>query len=261
MYKCLIISIVLFLLACSADKKHDGKGNLKLAALLDSLSRSYTSKIDADYREKINFVLQDGSKPYCVTILPDNRYRVSAGLDSNAAFTFQSTLAYFNKIYSGKVSAFTALGRENIKERTPLMVSFSGHIDYADSTMNRFFFFVQRFFNRHAHDKLLLNEKSARIVHGAYAVPIFYRKHGALGVRSAWYQVNKGQQINDPGDVNPFPQYLMFIAGKGKAKLGGDTLSVKQGEAYYVAPGEDHVIWNDSDEPLRLIWVAWGKGA
>jgi mannose-6-phosphate isomerase-like protein (cupin superfamily) len=53
----------------------------------------------------------------------------------------------------------------------------------------------------------------------------------------------------------------VFIRGEGSAKIGEDTVKVKAGESYYIPPGSDHVVWTESDEPLELIWLAWGEGA
>ncbi len=46
--------------------------------------------------------------------------------------------------------------------------------------------------------------------------PLFY----VTGFRSAWYRVEKGQQLNKAGNTNPFPQGFVFIDGNGYAKIG-----------------------------------------
>jgi hypothetical protein len=46
----------------------------------------------------------------------------------------------------------------------------------------------------------VLSKEKSRIVHGGHAIPLFYQKTDKMGVRSAWYQINKGQQVNEPGD-------------------------------------------------------------
>ena len=74
-------------------------------------------------------------------------------------------------------------------------------------------------------------------------------------------KINKGQRINEPGDNNPFPQYFIITQGQGYAKIGSDTIQIKANEAYYVALGLDHIFWNESETPIELIFLAWGKGA
>lgn len=80
-------------------------------------------------------------------------------------------------------------------------------------------------------------------------------------MRSAWYRVNRGQQVNEPGDTNPFPQYLIITRGKGFAGIGNDTLKIRENEAYYIEPGSDHVFWTESDEPMERSSSPGGEGA
>jgi mannose-6-phosphate isomerase-like protein (cupin superfamily) len=54
------------------------------------------------------------------------------------------------------------------------------------------------------------------------------------GFRSAWYRVNPGERLNEPGDTNPFPQAFIFIKGTGVAKIGDETVPVKADEAYSI---------------------------
>lgn len=68
-------------------------------------------------------------------------------------------------------------------------------------------------------------------------------------------------RVNEPGDTNPFPQYFVITRGRGFAKLGRDTLTVKENEAYFVATGSDHVFWTESTEPMEMLFLAWGGGA
>ena len=99
------------------------------------------------------------------------------------------------------------------------------------------------------------------MVHGGHAIPIFYQKTEEIGVRSAWYQINKGEQVNEVGDTNPFPQYFIINTGKGLAKIGKDTIHLNPGEAHYVPPNHDHIFWNEFEEPLIMIFIAFGEGA
>jgi mannose-6-phosphate isomerase-like protein (cupin superfamily) len=83
----------------------------------------------------------------------------------------------------------------------------------------------------------------------------------APGMRSAWYLLKKDERLNEPGDINPFPQAFIFISGEGFAKIGDKTIRTKAGESYYIPPNSDHVVWTESKESLVLIFLAWGEGA
>jgi len=234
------------------------KSKQKLNYILDQWAANFLNKVGTDYSISVNFRIPGEDIEYNITIKNQN-YRIKDQMDNQASFTFKSSLEHYNKIFRGEMTAFTSIGRSKMSDSTPLDINFNQPMS-AD-LMNDFLFFVQRFFNKTAYDKVILDKEHSRIVHGAHAIPIFYRKNKNLGVRSAWYQIEKGQQVNEPGDTNPFPQYFIITKGRGYAKIGADTIKVKKDEAYYIAPGADHVFWNDVKNPMELIFLAWGKGA
>ena len=161
------------------------------------------------------------------------------------------------KIYRGELTAFTAAARTNISDPAPLDILLPEGAGFTQSLYLQAITFIQRFFWHSDPECILLGEAHARMVHGAHAIPLFYHP----GFRSAWYLVKKGERLNEPGDVNPFPQGFVFVSGQGIAEIGGKRVAIKAGEAYYIPPGISHVVWTDSDTPLSLLWLAWGDGA
>jgi len=244
----------------NGDKQetHNQKTYQKLDHMLQEWGKTFARKVNKEYQTMVNFKVPNTGTSYHI-IIRDNQFRLSEGLNDEAYFTFKASMAHYNKIYRGEMTAFTSIGREKMSDATPLDMEFEPPVT-ADQ-MNDFMFFVQRFFNTTPYDKVKLGKDHSRIVHGGHAIPIFYRKNNEIGVRSAWYQINKGQQVNEPGDTNPFPQYFIIKKGDGYAKIGNDTLQVVEDEAYYIAPGSDHVFWTESEEPMEMIFLAWGKGA
>lgn len=249
-------------LSCNSEKSiqkfQTQQVDVGLDLILNNWSNSFCNKIDSSYNGIINFTMTDKDLAYHI-IIKNNNYTLVEGTNDNSNFTFKSSFAHYNKIYRQEITGFTSIGRENISDKTPLDVDV--HKPMTSNVMNDILFFVQRFFNTSIHDKVILKEEYSRIVHGAHAIPLFYQKNDDIGVRSAWYLINKGQKINEPGDTNPFPQYFIVKKGQGYAKIGNDTLKIKENESYYVAPGLDHVFWNEMEEPIELIFLAWGKGA
>jgi len=73
--------------------------------------------------------------------------------------------------------------------------------------------------------------------------------------------VKKGEQMNSEDDTNPFDQGFIVISGKGKAKIGKQLVELEMNHAYHIPRDSAHVVWTDSEEPLVMIWVAWGKEA
>ena len=46
-----------------------------------------------------------------------------------------------------------------------------------------------------------------------------------------------------------------------ECKIGEKTIAINANETYFIPPNSDHVFWTDEEEPLVLIWLAWGEGA
>jgi mannose-6-phosphate isomerase-like protein (cupin superfamily) len=151
----------------------------------------------------------------------------------------------------------TAAGKAQASDAAPLDFRLGEEIELTPVLKTQLFHFIQSFFNRSIPERTFLGEEYARKVHGGNAVPLYYHP----GFRSAWYLLKKGEQLNEPGDTDTFPQAFIFTAGEGHAKIGDESIAVQAGEAYYIPPGSDHVVWTESDEPLELIYLAWGDGA
>ncbi len=232
--------------------------NAELEFILEEWSKSFVNKIDSNYHAVVNFAATDNEASYHV-IFRDNAFTLYENAHDSANFAFKSTIEHYNKIYRGEMTGFTSVGRENMSDSTPLDGAMYRPV--TNHLMNDVLFFIQRFFNSSPHDKVILKKENSRIVHGSNAIPLFYQQNDDIGVRSAWYLIEKGNRVNNPGDTNPFPQYFIITKGRGFAKIGNDTLEIKANESYYIAPGLEHIFWNESDIPIELIFLAWGKGA
>ena len=63
-----------------------------------------------------------------------------------------------------------------------------------------------------------------------------------------------GGEIGD--EVHPdTDQVLLFVAGRGEARLDGKTASVGPNDLVFVRAGTRHNFVNVGDEPLRLVTV------
>lgn len=182
---------------------------------------------------------------------------VQRGPDPSAQFVFSVTEATLREMYDGRLTGMTAAGKATSSDVAPLEIVLRDSQSPGQESRAQLFGFVQHFFNRTVPEKVLLGEDHSRMLHGGHMIPLFYHP----GFRSAWGMVRKGERLNRPCDTNPFPQAFIFISGNGFAKIGSLQAQVSAGEAYYVPPGEDHVVWTESDEPLVLIFLAWGEGA
>lgn len=230
---------------------------VEVRQLLRDWAESFRQKIPDDYSLIVQIDIQPGPASWHIIVGPGKQLKIGEGTDRNAQVIFSTTEETLQVIYEGKMTALTAAGKAHVSDSAPLDFRLGEGIELTPALKAKLFVFIQSFFNRSTPERIPLGEERARMVHGAHAIPLFYHP----GFRSAWYLVKKGERLNEPGDTNPFPQAFVFISGEGYAKIGDKTIPVRAGEAYYITPGSDHVVWTESDDPLELIFLAWGEGA
>ncbi len=229
----------------------------KVRKFLEDWTESFWRKVPDDYSLTVQIDVHPGPTSWHIVVEPGRRVELGEGDHPNAQVVFSTTEETLQRIYEGKMTALTAAGKARMSDSAPVEFRLGEGVELTPALKAKLFFFVQSFFNRSTPERILLGEERARKVHGAHAIPLFYHP----GFRSAWYLVKKGERLNEPGDTNPFPQAFIFISGEGFAKIGEETVPVRAGEAYYIPPGSDHVVWTESDQPLELIFLAWGEGA
>jgi len=224
--------------------------------MLTGWARSFLLKVPDNYNDTINLLLKDDGS-YWNVVFADGTYSVNRSKNPDAKFMITATLDTYNKIYSGQLSPMTAIGRASIYEAAPLDFILGEGMTINMIDWNYAYFTVINFFNRHPNNKVLLGREHSRTVHGGNVVGLYY----SAGYRSAWYNLVKGQILNEAGEKDPWQQSFIIIKGSGYAKIGGDTLRIKANEAYYIRPNVEHKVWTDSEEGLSLLWNAWGNEA
>jgi len=225
--------------------------------ILETMSRVFKSKIDEEYSVIVQFDITDKKESWHVIVEEGRKVSVGKGPHERAGFFFVTTSDTLQLIHDGKITAMTAAGKAEGSDYAPLDLKLAEGLELTPEVRTQFYTFLYRFFNPSVPERILLREEHSRVVHGAHVVALYYHP----GFRSAWYLVKKGENLNEPGDTNPFPQAFIFIEGEGFAKIGEKTIKVKEGESYYIPPNSDHVVWTESDKPLILIFLAWGDGA
>ena len=96
-----------------------------------------------------------------------------------------------------------------------------------------------------------LRRELAGDAHGAHPIPLVYW----LGLRTAWYHVDRGETLNEEGERDPYPQCLVPLEGGGVLTLEQEELALEPGNAYYVPPGSVHKVRTEAG--LTLLWLAW----
>lgn len=225
--------------------------------MLQDMADGFSRKISGDLALRVQLEIQQGPGPWHVIVEPRCRVTVAPGPDPQSHVILVMTERMLRKLYTGQMTALTAGAKASVSDPAPLEYRLGPGQSFSPQLYADMLYFLQHFFTCTEPERIVLDESYARKVHGANAVALFYQP----GFRSAWYQVKKGEQLNEPGDTNPFPQAFVFISGVGWTRIGEKTLPVRAGEAYFVPPGSDHIVWTDEEEPVTLLWLAWGEGA
>jgi mannose-6-phosphate isomerase-like protein (cupin superfamily) len=226
---------------------------LKPAAILEEMFRIYMKK--GEFSEFVFHIrVLDLDQQWKIS--QDRLQEVPLHADDFDAIV-KLTQDTLEKLYLGTYSPITACGRANIKDKAPLDFLLPEGKKLDASLYQAMILFVQRFFNPNLPETILFGEEYSRQVHGANVCGLIY----SPGFRSAWYQISPNQQLNNPGDTNPFPQAFIFIKGSGKVKIGDITQEIHAGQSVYIPPGTEHICWSSEHEPVELIFLAWGEKA
>ena len=236
----------------STDIETSEAGNI-----LENMAETFKTKIDDHYAMVVQFNMKKTKESWHVVIEEGRKVTLKKGSHERALLTFVTTTDTLRLLSIGTLDAMTAAGKARGSDSAPLELELAEDLEFTPEIRGKFYTFIQHFFNPSVPERKLLGEAYSRVVHGGHVIALYYHQ----GFRSAWYFLKKGEKLNEPGDTNPFPQAFIFIEGIGFAKIGDQTIHVRAGESYYIPPDSDHVVWTESDQPLILIWLAWGEGA
>ncbi len=236
----------------------------KTKELLETFIRNYENKKTDKHFSlvKISVDSTEGIEIFYLINKPDKIELISAE-QSNTSYSTEFDIGIklteetLTKLSIGAYSPLTAAGRANVHEPAPLDFELPPGKQFSMELYHAIIQFIQRFFNPFVPEKIFIDPNNTRKVHGADVVALF----AGEGFRSGFYSVKKGDRLNEPSDTNPFPQAFIILSGEGKAKIGSIVTDLLPNQAIYVPPNSEHTIWTEKDEPVTLIWFAWGKGA
>jgi len=163
-------------------------------------------------------------------------------------------------IYEKKMSALTAMGKAKMSDPAPMDFDFMEGFEPDSNMMGWLAEFTFHFWTRGVPEIVNFGEQTkSRFVHGGFAKILYYQE----GLRSAWYQLKRGQHINkSPEDqINPFPTLIIMIKGETEAKIGGKHIILKKNNCLHIPAKVAHEFWNKKQEPAEFIIIMFGKGA
>ncbi|MCA1757069.1 MAG: AraC family ligand binding domain-containing protein [Bacteroidales bacterium] len=228
----------------------------RLEEILCDWAGAYSDKNGTDFSDTLHFHLA-GSDHYRYIVFSDGDYTLYEGMHPDAVLIFTASLDTYNRIYRGEMSGMTAVGRANITEPAPLDIILANGMTLGKVNWEWAYYTLGNFFNIHPANRTLLGIEHSRKVHGGNAVALFY----SVGYRSAWYHIGRGEMLNESGERDPFNQSFVILSGSGTAKIGNDTIQLRENEAYYIRPMQEHKVWSDTEKGITLLWNAWGSEA
>lgn len=225
--------------------------------ILQDLARAYRAGAPPAQPFTVQFEIEPEPQCWHVRFDSEPAPTVEPGASQEARFTCLLSRATLERLVAGDLAPLTAAGRTRLSEPAPLDFRLPEGLSLTPAVQSQLIDFAQRFFNPTSPQRVRLGEDHTRPIHGGHAVAMFY----GTGFRSAWYLLQPGERLNAPGDTDPFAQAFVFLSGRGRARIGDQSLNVQANEAYYVPPGAQHIVWNDKEQPLTLLYLAWGEGA
>jgi len=200
------------------------------------------------------------SGTWTISIDDDGTVESNSGKPSTPTFFYITDLETLRDMDSGELAVFTAMGKASSSDYAPMDFEFMEGYQPSEDFMEVFVPFTFHFWTKGIPEMVRFgDEKYTRVVHGANVVALYYQK----GLRSAWYQIEKGQHINEPAEdqTNPFPTLVVFTRGKAMARIGGKEIPLEEGRSVLIPAGVPHEFWNDRDMPAEFIIIMFGEGA
>jgi mannose-6-phosphate isomerase-like protein (cupin superfamily) len=182
-----------------------------------------------------------------------------AGLPETPGAYFTLDLPTLRRLDDGTWNALTAMGRSRADDPVPMDISVTAGFQPAVDFFDRIVPLAFHFWTRGWPERVPYGTGNTRELHGANATIFYYQK----GLRSAWFQLAKGQHANrDPREqVTPFPTMLIGLRGRCQAKIGGQTMVLENSEMLFIPAGVAHEFWNPFEEPAEAILLMFGDGA
>ncbi len=225
--------------------------------ILREFAAAYSEVAPTHVAFVVGIEISPAGDSWYVSVAGDSAVDLNSGVHDAPAMIVTMSQETLRRIHRGAMTAFTAAAKASDADTAPLEVEFRPPAEKLADPKGTLLGFIRQFFVRSRPERILLGDEYSRVLHGAHAIPLYY----ASGFRSAWYKIEDGQHLNEPGDTNPFPQAFVVVSGRGRAKIGDATVDVRGGESYYIPPGSDHVLWPTPGGSLVVIWFAWGEGA
>ncbi len=223
---------------------------------LEGMAECYKKKKPSDLKGKIHLLVGE-DEAYLVRLEESEVEVEEAGVDCIGDLGLVMSQETFKKLSSREWNGMTAAGRASMTESAPLDFRLPEGAEMDNEILQMMYHFLTHFFSKDYPTITELGREHSRKVHGGNAVPIAY----GHGVRSAYYTIQKGEQINED-ELDPWNQVFTVVGGSGTAVVDGEEIELEKNISIHVPPDVEHIVKKEEgDDDLELIWTAYGEKA
>jgi mannose-6-phosphate isomerase-like protein (cupin superfamily) len=199
-----------------------------------------------------------GGGEYHIVLPQDGPGRLGAGVPPTV-ISFETDIDFLRRLDRNEMSALTAMAQARSSDPTPLVAHFPAGWQWTPQARAFFMPLAFHFWTREWPAVIRFGESASREVHGANGSLLFYDQ----GLRTAWYQVKEGMHVNaDPRDQsNPFTSLLIITRGSMWSRLGGQEMTLGEGEAVLIPAGMTHEFRAGAGGYGEAILIMFGAGA
>jgi hypothetical protein len=228
--------------------------------IFDEFAVVFSKKIDKEYHIKLQFEFVD--------IFDNNIWQIEVK-DGNVFVHNEEkivpeekyilTTETLKKLYDNELSPFTAFAKESNEKPAPIEnknipdeEAYMEKMKHEDEIqfIPRFHKFFE-FFSRDKLNKIIIDDKYSRELHGAKAIALY-----STGYRrpffQAFFSIKKDGVFWEP----PHECSIFVIRGKGLLKLDNNEYGIKENEYYHLDNMRKKLtIENKEDEPLDILYL------
>jgi len=135
--------------------------------ILEEMTIIYSEKTAAKHSLNIQLTETSQNESWYISTNPGQSARLSKAYAESPQIKFTFSKETLFDIYSGKMTGLTAIGRENMSDKTPLNFELNSDTQMTKAFMDQMYGFIQQFFNPSIPETITLNKSHARLVHGA----------------------------------------------------------------------------------------------
>jgi len=225
--------------------------------ILKSYAADFAS--DKTLTSPVEFGVRVGEVFYTVTAAPgDARVRKGAPATPTFFFTVEDS-AWLRKVDRGEVNALTSMAKAFSSDYAPMDIDVMDGFQPDAGFVGMVVPLTFHFWTRGTPEYVPFGPDMTRVTHGTNTGVFYYQP----GLRSAWFNVEPGDHVNEneKSRENPFPSMVIMTKGEITAIIDGEKSTFKEGTMLFIPAGVTHEFINEGTEPAFGFLFMFGEGA